>query len=65
MMGKRLIRYAGRRWTLPLALVLGGLLAALFLAVLMASAAGGTQQTRWTVNWVDNNNETGARPVPS
>lgn len=65
MMGKRLIRYAGRRWTLPLALTLGGLLAALFLAALMASAAGGTQQTRWTVNWVDNNNETGARPVPS
>ena len=59
-MGKRLIRYASRKWTLPLALVL--LVSGLFLAAFMAFAADGEQQTSWTVYWVDNNNEAGSRP---
>ena len=59
-MGKRLIRYASRKWTLPLALVL--LVSGLFLAAFMAFAADGEQQTSWTVYWVDNNNEAESRP---
>ena len=58
-MGKRVIRYASRRWTLPLALAL--LLTGLFLAALTA-AAQEDQQTSWTVHWMDNNDEADARP---